>query len=134
MLWVFGKDTVFGDVEVPRLLYQAPGRVGIALLDALLNLPRDHYSHGVRRMVAKEIARASFDEVSELIHDYSGAKIAKRQIEELAMLACEDFDGFYEQRRREHEATSDLLVTSTDGKGIVMLPEHLHEETKKRAN
>lgn len=128
-----GLETVFGDVDVSRLLYQAAGRVGLAPLDALLNLPRDHYSHGVRRMVAKEVARASYDEVSELIHDYSGAQIAKRQIEELALAACQDFDAFYAMREREREATSDLLVISTDGKGIVMLPEHLREDTKKRA-
>lgn len=53
-----GLETVFGDVRVPRLLYQAPGRVGIAPMDALLNLPPDHYSHGVRRMVAKEVGAA----------------------------------------------------------------------------
>lgn len=128
-----GLESVFGDVDVPRLLYQAPGRVGLAPMDALLNLPRDHYSHGVREIIAKEIARASYDEVSELIRDYSGAKIAKRQIEEVALAVSADFDAFYEMRRLERELTDDLLVISTDGKGIVMLHEHLREETRKRA-
>ncbi len=128
-----GLESVFGDVDVSRLLYQAPGRVGLAPLDALLNLPRDHYSHGVRELIAKEIARASYDEVSELIRDYSGAKIAKRQIEEIALAVAVDFDAFYELRKREREVTDHLLVITTDGKGIVMLHEHLREETRKRA-
>lgn len=42
---------------------------GLAPLDAVLNLPRNLYSHGVREFVAKEIARASFDEVVEPIGD-----------------------------------------------------------------
>ena len=128
-----GLETVFGDVDVVRLLYAAAGREGRAPLDAVLNLPPDHYSHGVRRMIAKEIARASYDEVSELIKDYSSAKIAKRQIERLAVAASQDFDAFYELRRCEREKTADLLVISTDGKGIVMLHEHLREETRRRA-
>jgi hypothetical protein len=128
-----GLETVFGDVDVVRLLYAAAGREGRAPLDGVLNLPPDHYSHGVRRMIAKEIARASYDEVSEIIRDYSSAKIAKRQIERLAVAASKDFDAFYELRRCEREVTSDLLVISTDGKGIVMLHAHLREETKRRA-
>lgn len=128
-----GLETVFGDVDVVRLLYAAAGREGRAPLDGVLNLPPDHYSHGVRRMIAKEVSRASYDEVSELIQDYSSATIAKRQIERLALAAARDFDSFYELRRCEREVTSDLLVITTDGKGIVMLHEHLREETRRRA-
>lgn len=128
-----GLETVFGDVDVWRAMYQADGHDGLAPLDAVLNLPRDHFSHGVRRFVAKEIARASYDEVAELIRDRSGAKIAKRQIEELAVRAAQDFDAFYELRKREREATSKLLVISTDGKGIRMRHEDLLEATRKAA-
>jgi hypothetical protein len=128
-----GLETIFGEVDASRLLYQAPGRDALAPIDALLNLPADHYSHGVRRIVAKETARASFDEVVELMRDYSGAEIAKRQIEQLAARAATDFDAFYELRRRERQATTDLLVISTDGKGVVMRQEDLREETRKRA-
>jgi hypothetical protein len=38
-------------------------------MDAALNLPREMFSHGIRRMVAKESARASFDEVVEIVRD-----------------------------------------------------------------
>lgn len=128
-----GLETIFGDVDASRLLYQVPGGRRLAPLDAVLNLPADHYSHGVRRMVAKEIARASYDEVDELIGDYSGASIGKRQIEQLAMRAAQDFDAFYELRGREREARGDLLVISTDGKGIAMLHQHLREGTRLAA-
>ena len=126
-------ETVVGTVAVPRLSYQAPGQEDLHPMDALLNLPAELYSHGVRRMVAKESSRASFDEVVELLRDYSGAEIAKRQVEELAVRAARDFDVFYEERKRGQEETRDLLVLSTDGKGIVMRHEDLREGTRRAA-
>ena len=84
-------------------------------------------------MVAKEVARASFDEVVELTADYSGAHIAKRQVEELAVRAAHDFDEFYRQRRSTPDASCDLLVISADGKGIVMRHDDLREATRLAA-
>jgi hypothetical protein len=73
-------ESVLGRVEVPRLAYQAPGSSDLHPMDAALNLPQELYSHGLRRMVAKEAARASFDEVVELVRDYTGTTIGKRQV------------------------------------------------------
>jgi len=126
-------ETVVGTVCVPRMAYQSPGREDLHPMDALLNLPPELFSHGVRRMVAKEIARASFDEVCELMRDYSGARIAKRQVEELITRAARDFDAFYELRKGEPDATGDLLVISTDGKGVVVRHEDLREATRLAA-
>ena len=126
-------ETVVGNVAVPRLGYQKPGHTDLHPLDALLNLPRDSFSHGVRRFVAKESAMSSFDEVVARLWDYTGAAVAKRQVEQLAVRAAQDFDAFYEGRRLEHEPTGALLVISTDGKGIVMRREGLREATRRRA-
>jgi hypothetical protein len=127
-------ETVIGTVSVPRKAYQAPGSKDLHPMDGALNLPRELFSHGVRRMVAKEVSRASFDEVVEMVADYGGASIAKRQVEELAVRAAQDFDAFYERRELTEEADStDLLVLSTDAKGIVMRGEDLREATQRRA-
>jgi hypothetical protein len=126
-------ETVVGRVAVPRMAYQAPGSVDLHPMDAALNLPRGLFSHGIRKLVAKEVARASFDEVVEIAHDWCGATIAKRQVEELAVYAAQDFDAFYEQRTPTHDADTELLVISTDGKGIVMRHEDLREATRKAA-
>jgi hypothetical protein len=131
-------ETVVGTVAVPRLGYQRSGYTDLHPMDATLNLAGDHFSFGVRHLAAKESARASFDEVVELIRDRSGAAVAKRQVEELAVRAARDFYAFYELRKLENEATSDLLVLSTDGKGIVMRHADLREATRlaaeKKAN
>jgi hypothetical protein len=127
-------ESLVGLVAVPRLGYQEPGHKDLHPMDAALNLAADHFSFGVRQMVAKESARASFDEVVELIRDRSGAEVAKRQVEELAVRAACDFDAFYELRRHVSGATTELLlVLSTDAKGIVMRHEDLREATRLAA-
>ena len=126
-------ESVVGLVAVPRLGYQAVGHPDLHVMDAALNLAPDHFSFGVRNLVAKEIARASFDEVVELIRDRSGAAVAKRQVEELAVRAARDFDRFYEWRKCERDSTKALLVLSTDAKGIVMRHEDLRDATRLAA-
>jgi hypothetical protein len=126
-------ETLVGTVAVPRRAYQAPGSEDLHPMDATLNLPRELFSHGIRKLVAKEVARASYEEVVEMVHDWCGASIAKRQVEELAVRAAQDFDAFYEQREPAPEAGPDLMVLSTDGKGIVMRHEDLREATRLAA-
>lgn len=126
-------ETVVGRVSVPRLAYQSPGTSDLHPMDASLSLPRELYSHGIRRMVAKEAARASFDEVVELVHDRTGSSIGKRQVEELAVRAAQDYDAFYDQRSVARSSEEDLLVISTDGKGVVMRHEDLRDGTRRAA-
>jgi hypothetical protein len=126
-------ETKFGEVEHERNLYQAPGVEGLAPLDAVMELPAEKYSYEVRRIVAEESARASFDEVVELVQKQSGAQVPKRQVEELAVRAAQDFDAFYRDRLCEPEETEDLLVLSFDGKGIAMRLADLREATRKAA-
>jgi hypothetical protein len=126
-------ETLLGRVPVQRLAYQAPGTSDLHPMDASLNLPREMFSFGIRRMVAKEAAVRSFDEVVEAVHDFTGATIAKRQVEELVVRAAQDFDAFYEQRAAARDPNDDLLVLSTDGKGIVMRHQDLRESTRRAA-
>lgn len=126
-------DTLVGRVAVPRRAYQAPATEDLHPMDAALNLPREMFSHGIRRMVAREAARASFNDVVEMVRDYTGVSIAKRQVEELAVRAAQDFDAFYEQRAAERDPKDDLLVLSTDGKGVVMRHQDLREGTRLAA-
>ena len=126
-------ETLLGRVSVPRLAYQTPGATDLHPMDAALNLPREMFSHGVRRLVAREAAKSSFDEVVETVRELTGASIAKRQVEELAIRAAQDFDAFYEQRATARDPKDDLLIISTDGKGIVMRHEDLREGTRRAA-
>lgn len=126
-------ETLLGRVPVQRLAYQSPGTTDLHPMDAALNLPREMFSHGIRRAVARLAATMSFDEVVDELREMTGASIAKRQVEELAIRAAEDFDAFYEQRASARDPANDLLVISTDGKGIVMRHEDLREGTRRAA-
>lgn len=131
-----GLETVFGEVTVQRAGYGAEGIDSLHPLDADLNLPPELYSHEVRRRAAAEAADGSFDNVVESLSETTGAKVGKRQVEELVARAAQDFDAFYEDRQaaamRSTESGS-ILVISADGKGVVMRREDLREATRKKA-
>lgn len=100
------------ETDVERLAYQARDVPGLHPMDASFNLPQEQYSHGVRRFVAENAAMLSFDDVRHLLVKRTGARVSKRQIEELSLRAAVDFDAFYAARRRaEGVRFGGLLVT-----------------------
>jgi hypothetical protein len=126
--------TIFGEVTVRRKGYGAPNVGMVFPLDAALNLPRDKYSHGLRRRVAEDAATHSFDETVADIERTTGGRVPKRQSEEVTVRAAQDFEAFYSGRDvHEPEQTSDILVMTVDQKGVVMRKEDLRPATKKAA-
>ena len=130
-------ETLFGTVTVGRLGYSKRGVARLHPLDAALNLSPDLYSHGVRRRVAEETAKTSFDEVVTSLATTSGARVPKRQAEQLAVRAAVDFDAFYATRSVPHTTEGrpggPIVVMSADGKGVVMRTQDLREATRKAA-
>ena len=131
-------ESLFGTVHVERLGYGAPGQESLHPLDAALNLPEERYSHALRKKVAVEAARSSFEEVVEAIGEHTGAQVPKRQAEALCQRAAQDFEAFYAQRRAQPQpptadASGALVVLTTDGKGVPMRKEALRVQTRKAA-
>jgi len=126
--------TVFGTVEVPRTTYAGRRLSGLSPVDGHMNLPAGQYSLEVERQVAKFVARLSFDATVETMAEQTGAKVAKRQAEELARRAAMDFDLFYEWSYFDPDLeTSDLLTLTFDQKGVVLHKQDLTEATRKAA-
>jgi hypothetical protein len=126
--------SLFGEVAVTRLGYGARGVDSVFPLDRELNLPPDKYSHGLRRRIAEAVAQGSFDEAVASVVRTTGGKVPKRQAETLVADISQDFEAFYQSRgATELEPTSDPLVLSEDGKGIVMRREDLREATRRAA-
>lgn len=132
-------ETLFGEVEVRRVGYSSQEAEVSALYpaDGKLNLAPDKYSDELRRRVALEASKVSFAETSATIESTTGGAIGKRQCEEVIVKVAQDFDEFYQQRSMEGgvegEDAEDLLVITTDGKGIVMHGEDLRPATAKAA-
>lgn len=129
-------ESIFGTVELTRSGYPRAGNDSLHPLDAALNLPEEKYSLEVRRRVAIEAAKGSFDEGIHTLKTYTGAHIPKRQFEELTTRAAEDFEAFYADRQSRavtDPGSGSILVLTVDGKGIVMRPEDLREPTRKAA-
>lgn len=132
-----GLMSLFGPVRVPRRAFGAKDTESLHPLDAELNLPKESFSFGGRRRAAEEAARGSFDDAVGAVRATTGAVIAKRQLEELVVRSAQDFDAFYAMRavmagRAVHE-TGELLIPTTDAKGVVMRTEDLGKATKKAA-
>ena len=103
-------------------------------MDAELNLPNDKYSDGLRARAVAEAIRGSYDDAVASIDGTTGGHIPKRQAMQVTQDVAQDFDDYYFQKRYIHpEDTRDLLVITTDAKGIVMQPNSLRECTKKAA-
>jgi len=132
-----GLTSVFGEVRVERTGYCARGGSSLFPKDSLLNLPEDSFSHGVRRLVAVEAARGSFDETLEAVQRVTGVELGKRQAEELARKAARDFYAFYDEGCSEQALAAvkalPLQILSVDSKGIVMRHEDLKEATRLKA-
>jgi hypothetical protein len=127
--------TVFGAATVERFGYRDQGQESLHPVDGELNLPAERYSLEVRRRVAEQAAKASFEETKKALEATTGTAVAKRQVAELVARAGNggDFEQFYASRTTSEQATGALQVITTDGKGVVMRREDLREATKKAA-
>ena len=129
-------ETVFGTVSVERAGYGQQGVESLHPLDAELNLPNERYSFEMRRRVAEEAAKSSFEETLECIGKNTGGHVPKRQVEELVMRAAQDFDAFYHTRQAlasDGQGAGSILAISVDGKGVTMRTRDLREQTRKAA-
>ncbi len=127
-------ESLFGKVTVTRISYSQYKKTSLFPADAELNLPVDSYSDGIYYRVCNEAVRGSFDDVVETISSTTGGHIPKKQSLNIVKDVAQDFESFYKKIRFiDPEDTSDLLVLTFDGKGIVMRPDSLRECTKKNA-
>ena len=129
-------ETTFGTVEVERTGYARAGHESLHPLDASLNLPPERYSLEVRRRVAEAASSRSFDEALFELSRHTGAQVPKRQAEQLAVRAAEDFDAFYEARRAaagEPASEESVVVLTFDGKGVVLHRDDLRAATRRAA-
>jgi hypothetical protein len=126
-----GLATIFGEVVVDRIAYRERGYSDLHPADAVLNLPTEKHSHGLRKLAALEAAGRSFGQAVASIGQATGARMGKRQVEALTVRAAVDVDGFYAQRRPAATPDATVLAMSADAKGVVMRPESLRATTAK---
>jgi hypothetical protein len=126
-------ESVFGRVCLKRLGYSLPGSSQLCPLDAQLNLPDETYSDGMRKHVALEVVKGSYEQSIKSVCRTSGGQISKFQAQELTARAAKDFERFYKQSSVPVAEPSSLLILTLDGKGIVMRQESLTESTRKLA-
>ena len=130
--------TIFGDADVHRLSFTTKKAAGgLRPLDAELNLPVGLFSFGVHLSACVLAMDVSFDSTCDKMARLLGVSVPKRQLEGLVVRSAQDFDAFYDsQQEKQRESagdSDDLLIMSTDGKGIVMRTDSLREATRRNA-
>lgn len=125
--------TVFGKVTVVRIAYRGTRVADLHPADAVLNLPDGMHSHGLARLAAIESSRGSFADACERINAVTGSGVGHRQVQELAVSAAADIDAFYDALVPAPCTDTTPLILSVDGKGVVIRPEALREDTARAA-
>jgi hypothetical protein len=126
--------SVFGDVDDRRIAYRRRGLfANIYPADAILNLPKEQYSFGLRRLAAIESTRGSFEDAIDAVKRATGVQLGKRQLEEQVVRAAADFNSFYAITSRPKAEQGTILVITADGKGIFMRTEALRDATARAA-
>jgi hypothetical protein len=82
-----------------------------------LNLPAQLYSYGLRKLVAGESVRGSFEAAAAAVERATGVAIGKRQVEHLAQAAAVDIEAFYTARCPEPAKPDRLLVMGVRRQG-----------------
>ncbi|MDX2696511.1 hypothetical protein [Streptomyces ipomoeae] len=124
---------MFGKVTVVRIAYRGTGVADLRPADAALNLPDAMHSHGLARLTAIESARGGFAGACERINAVTGSGIGHRQVQEFAVGAAGDIDAFCDALVPAPCTDTTPLILSVDGKGVVIRPEALREDTAKAA-
>jgi hypothetical protein len=129
--------TIFGEVAIERTGSGGRGTPRLHPLDAALNVPPEHDSHGVRQRVAVEAAHTSFDAVVASITTPTGAHVPTRQAEHLVVRAAQDCAALYATQRggtsTAAQDTRSVLVISVDGTGVPMRQADLRHGTRQAA-
>ncbi|TDD72868.1 ISKra4 family transposase [Actinomadura rubrisoli] len=125
--------TVFGTVTVTRCAWRAPEVCNAYPADEQLSLPAGRHSHGLARLAAVEAVRGSFDDAQDAIGARCGNVVGKRQLLQLVRRAAVDIDAFNASLMPVPRTAEELLVISSDQKGVVMRPEALRPATAKAA-
>jgi len=126
-------QTFFGTVVLHRVGYSTRGHPSIYPMDAFLELPLSSVSYPLQKFLINEVAKGSIEEALQLVYEITGVTISKGKAMELIQSSAEDFDSFYQTKGRPTTTRNcPLMVLTTDAKGIVMRPEGLRENTKKR--
>jgi hypothetical protein len=125
--------TIVGTITTGRLAYRHRGEANLYPADAILNLPDQLHSHGLRELAAIESSRGSFQEAQEAIQRATGVVVGHRQVENLARGSAVDVKAFYDCQPRPQAHQGEVVVISADAKGVVMRPEDLRPATADAA-
>jgi len=113
--------SVFGEVEIRRAYYWAPGQPGFCPLDARLNLPERKDSYVLIEWALRMGVQESYDESCAGLRELLGLDVPKAQLEEHVTDVGSCGRTFYDEKQApKPKDEGPILVACADGKGVSM--------------
>lgn len=127
--------STFGIITLTRMGYSRRGSDALFPLDGVLNLPKSKFTYEMQKNMISEVIRGSFSDCQDAILRRFSLKISVDALMKIVVRAASYFEKYYKSqdtnRAVEIKPKQDLVVMTTDGKGVVMRPDGLREITKK---
>lgn len=114
-------ESLFGTIRVDRLGYSGRCARSIHPLDEKLNLPARKYSYPMQEQAARRCGRGPFDEAVDELQKTTAGNMPKRQLEQVAVDAAQDFGAFYEQQNKVTPpslGSGSIITCGIDCKGV----------------
>lgn len=124
--------TIFGDIRVQRMGYGGRGARSVYPLEQTCALASKKHSYALQKRSCREAVLHCFDDAIDSVETYLGVSIPKRQLLSLVREVAPSVDPFYEQQPQAPCSSGNIIVTTMDGKGLVMRSEDLRQETRRK--
>ena len=123
--------TIFGEILIFREYYHKVLLKGIYPLDYRLNLPERTYSYLLERLSMGVAVNDSYDEAKKYIYELFGIQLPQSSIQQVSKKSSAYFEEYYKEKDVELTKDGELIVVSSDGKGIPIKGEVGPEEKKR---
>lgn len=123
--------TIFGELPIRREYYHKVSMEGIFPLDSQLNLPERTYSYLVERLSMGVAVNDSYDEAKRYVYELFGIELPQSSIQLVSKKSSAYFEEYYKNKEVEPAKDGELIVVSTDGKGIPIKMDGKLEEKKR---
>lgn len=136
--------TILGAVRYRRTMFQCPQCAQTRYPgDEALDIVGTSRSPGLRRMMARAGAKATFQEARDDLKIYAGLQVSAKDVERVAETIGEDMERWTKQERNTlleqtpvpaGEPSIPILYIELDGTGVPMTPEQLKGRKGKQAD
>jgi len=125
--------SIFGPITIERAYYWKPGNKGTCPLDAKLNLPYHSQSYLLQKWVQSGVADNPYEQTSQDLSELLNINLSSSEQQLISRKVSERLPDYYKQKNTQ-ETEGEILVATSDCKGVAMVPSERPSQSKKNAS